>query len=79
MSAMRITLNLILLGCLFLGISPAPSNKRALEESDPELTAGYYQGDMEIDLKRNGLRSELARWPNATVYYKIDEEFGKTS
>ncbi|BFF94844.1 seminal metalloprotease 1-like [Drosophila madeirensis] len=44
-------------------------------ETDPELTAGYFQGDMEVDFERNGQLSETRRWPNATVPYRIDEDF----
>lgn len=78
MFAMRITLCFLLLVCLCLGTLAAPLINRLLEEPDPELTAGYFQGDMEIDFERNGELSETVHWPNATVYYKIDEEFGKT-
>lgn len=77
MYTVQITLSFLLLGLLCLGSSAAPSVNRALEEPDPELTAGYFQGDMEVDYQRNGEISETLHWPNATVYYKIDEEFGK--
>uniref|UniRef100_A0A1L8EGD1 Metalloendopeptidase n=1 Tax=Haematobia irritans TaxID=7368 RepID=A0A1L8EGD1_HAEIR len=41
-------------------------------ETDPELTAGYVEGDMVIDdITRNGLRNEVYKWPDAIVYYKF--------
>ncbi|KAL7741433.1 hypothetical protein ACLKA6_000760 [Drosophila palustris] len=65
---------LLLLGGLWLGVSSAPHNTPR-EETDPELTAGYFQGDMDVDFLRNGELAPTRHWPNATVYYKIDEEF----
>ncbi|EDX05149.1 seminal metalloprotease 1 [Drosophila simulans] len=65
---------LFLLGTLCSGIFPAPFNTH-YEETDPELTAGYFQGDMDVDYARNGQLSETRRWPNATVPYRISEEF----
>ncbi|XP_061401156.1 seminal metalloprotease 1-like [Musca vetustissima] len=48
----------------------------SLEETDPELTAGFVEGDMILDtVSRNGLRAEVYRWPNNTVYYKFFTEF----
>jgi len=44
-------------------------------EIDPELTAGYYEGDMVMDLNRNGLITTAKRWPNNTVYYTLSKEF----
>lgn len=76
MSAIQVTLDFLLLGCLCLGTLAAPSINRVLEESYPTFSAGYFQGDMEIDLKRNGILTN--HWPNATVYFKIDRRFGKT-
>ncbi|KAH8377961.1 hypothetical protein KR093_008124 [Drosophila rubida] len=64
----------LLLGCLCLGASTAPLNMPR-EETDPELTAGYFQGDMEVEFLRNGELAPTRHWPNATVYYKIEEEF----
>uniref|UniRef100_A0A1A9UT71 Metalloendopeptidase n=1 Tax=Glossina austeni TaxID=7395 RepID=A0A1A9UT71_GLOAU len=41
-------------------------------EKDPELSAGYVEGDMVLNSRqRNGLRDEVWRWPNNTVYYKF--------
>jgi len=43
-------------------------------EDDPELTAGYVEGDMVIDdLNRNVLINEAKRWPGKTVRYIITE------
>ncbi|XP_039488618.1 seminal metalloprotease 1 [Drosophila santomea] len=65
---------LFLLGTLCSGIFSAPFNTH-YKETDPELTAGYFQGDMDVDYARNGQLSETRRWPNATVRYRISEEF----
>jgi len=72
----RVWFQLFLLGTLCSGIFPAPFNTH-YDETDPELTAGYFQGDMDVDYARNGQLSETRRWPNATVPYRISEEFGK--
>lgn len=46
-------------------------------ETDPELTAGFVEGDMVPDEKaRNGLRNEIYKWPGNVVYYKFHTEFG---
>ncbi|XP_061401157.1 seminal metalloprotease 1-like [Musca vetustissima] len=46
-------------------------------ETDPELTAGFIEGDMVLDsTTRNDLRDEVYRWPNNTVYYRFLTEFG---
>ncbi|XP_037824847.1 seminal metalloprotease 1-like [Lucilia sericata] len=47
----------------------------AIEEENPELTAGFIEGDMDIDLNRNGGTDENKRWPDGIVYYKISEEY----
>lgn len=45
-------------------------------ESDPELTAGFMQGDMIFDsMARNGWRGDAFQWPNQTVYYKFFNQF----
>ncbi|XP_036337893.1 seminal metalloprotease 1-like [Rhagoletis pomonella] len=45
-------------------------------EEDPELIAGYFQGDIVLaPSQRNGVRNETLRWPNNTVYYKINDGF----
>ncbi|XP_030384388.1 seminal metalloprotease 1-like [Scaptodrosophila lebanonensis] len=43
-------------------------------ETDPELTAGYYQGDIVLDdeRERTGLRNESYRWPDRIVFYHIN-------
>ncbi|XP_017067072.2 seminal metalloprotease 1 [Drosophila eugracilis] len=67
-------IQLFLLSSFFCGVFPAPFSTH-YEETDPELTAGYFQGDMDVDFTRNGHLSETRRWPNATVPYRISEEF----
>ncbi|XP_017002823.2 seminal metalloprotease 1 [Drosophila takahashii] len=52
----------------------APSNQPRIE-TDPELTAGYIEGDMVPSPQgRNGLRNEAYRWPNRIVYYHINRD-----
>lgn len=44
---------------------------------DPELTAGYFEGDIVLpSIQRNGLRSDIHRWPNNLVPYKFSTELG---
>lgn len=57
--------------------APLESQTVKTVDPDPELTGGYFEGDMEIEITRNGLLAERKRWPNGVVYYKIDEIFGK--
>lgn len=61
-----------------LGASLAVPLRPSVDE-DPELTAGYFEGDIVLEPnERNGLRSETRRWPNNLVYYKFSEGyFGK--
>jgi len=55
----------------------APATQERIE-TDPELTAGYIQGDMVPSPEgRNGLRNEAYRWPNRIVYYYINRDIGK--
>ncbi|EDW25422.1 GL26434 [Drosophila persimilis] len=63
-------IHLALVGLLGASALGAP-----IGEEDPEQTAGYFQGDMDVDFERNGQLSETRRWPNATVPYRIDEAF----
>ncbi|KAL7741427.1 hypothetical protein ACLKA6_000755 [Drosophila palustris] len=59
----------ILLGCVLVkGLSAAPTRV----ETDPELTAGYSEGDMILGQERNGMTNETYRWPNRIVYYYIN-------
>ncbi|XP_017038532.1 seminal metalloprotease 1-like [Drosophila kikkawai] len=67
-------IHLLLLGSLCSGVIPAPLDT-PYEEQDPELTAGYFEGDMDVVLGRNGLLPPTRRWPNAKVPYRISEEF----
>lgn len=59
------------------GLSAAPAVR---EESDPELTAGYFQGDIILSQhERNGMIDETYRWPDRTVYYFINSYIGEIS
>ncbi|EDW64333.1 seminal metalloprotease 1 [Drosophila virilis] len=66
---------LLLACCLYFGASAAPLKGIEYEPIDPELTGDYFQGDMDVELTRNGELAVTRHWPNATVYYKIDEQF----
>ncbi|XP_065358316.1 seminal metalloprotease 1-like [Calliphora vicina] len=44
-------------------------------EDDPELTSGFYEGDMEVDFTRNGAVDTAKRWPNGVVRFKIQPGF----
>ncbi|KAH8374281.1 hypothetical protein KR200_000724 [Drosophila serrata] len=67
-------IQLFLLSCLCSWVIPAPLDTPN-KDQDPELTAGYFEGDMDVILGRNGQVSPATRWPNATVPYRISEEF----
>ncbi|XP_065355375.1 seminal metalloprotease 1-like [Calliphora vicina] len=41
----------------------------------PEVMSGYFEGDMDIELTRNGDISESKRWPDGIVYYKISDDY----
>lgn len=46
-------------------------------ETDPELTAGYIEGDMvSSGSSRNIWRNETYRWPNRIIYYHINSYIG---
>ncbi|KAL9929305.1 seminal metalloprotease 1-like isoform 1-T1 [Glossina fuscipes fuscipes] len=46
------------------------------QKADPELTAGFIQGDMVLDsMARNGWRDDILQWPNQTVTYKFFNQF----
>ena len=68
-----------------LGLVLASSQAEIVRENeenwqdDPELTAGFTEGDMEIDKVTlyNGMTDATKRWPNAVVHYSLDNAFGK--
>lgn len=44
---------------------------------DPELTAGYFQGDMKMKIAgRNGLRDPIDHWPGGIVYFNVSDSIG---
>lgn len=45
-------------------------------QEDLELTGDYFEGDMLVELNRNGEISESKRWPNKTVLYKMSSDIG---
>lgn len=74
---------------LYKEVNAKPINKLQL---DPELEANKFEGDMlltEDQLRvltnsppriqgRNGLIAVNKRWPDNTVYYKIEGDFGES-
>ncbi|KAH8261842.1 hypothetical protein KR038_001078 [Drosophila bunnanda] len=67
------TLTLVVLG-LASSCLAAPATQERIE-TDPELTAGYIEGDMvPTPQGRNGLINETYRWPDRTVYYYINPD-----
>ncbi|XP_018789559.1 PREDICTED: seminal metalloprotease 1-like [Bactrocera latifrons] len=70
---MRTCLSLVML--FVLGTSRAlPVD--SVSEEDPELTAGYFEGDIVLNAApRNGMSNTSLQWPNGIVYYKFWEGF----
>ncbi|KAH8413551.1 hypothetical protein KR009_012278 [Drosophila setifemur] len=69
MKSCALTLVILSLASICLA---APASQERIE-TDPELTAGYIEGDMVPSPQgRNGLRNETYRWPNRIVYYYIN-------
>ncbi|KAM7352147.1 seminal metalloprotease 1-like [Cochliomyia hominivorax] len=63
----------ILLALLLVNCYGAPVED--VEEEDPELIGGDFEGDILLDDSRNGLKDEERRWPGGIVYYKIGDEY----
>ncbi|KAK7113773.1 hatching enzyme 1.2-like [Littorina saxatilis] len=66
----------------FLGLvagRPEPEPQIEVEEletvEDPEVTEGYFEGDIELPKFRNAIRNLNSRWPNGIVYYRISSAF----
>ncbi|XP_034667859.1 seminal metalloprotease 1-like [Drosophila subobscura] len=59
-------MHLLLLSSLCSCAFGAPYSHSS-EETDPELAAGYFEGDLEVELGRNGLLKETRSWPNGIV------------
>lgn len=74
--------------CVFLAIlAVAHAFPTNTWEEDPELSGGFFQGDLDLNEEqqqqlsspidgRNGLTNLNRRWPNNTVYFKVTEELG---
>lgn len=59
-------------------LSAAPAAVAARVETDPELSAGYFQGDIILSQReRNGMINESYRWPDRIVYYFINSYIGE--
>ncbi|KAH8233970.1 hypothetical protein KR032_008406 [Drosophila birchii] len=66
--------HLFLLGSLCFGIFSAPLDP-SNEDQDPELTPGYFEGDIILDTDRSGLLKPARLWPNGIVPYNISDQF----
>lgn len=64
----------VVLACLAVALGyPAVSHVE-----DPELTAGYFQGDMKLEVTgRNGLKDKAMYWPGKIVYFNVSDNFGE--
>jgi len=73
---MKMIFNVALTLVLLALSQAAPLQNRI--ETDPELTAGFFEGDIILDNARNGHRNNSFHWPNNLVYYRIaDGYFGE--
>lgn len=67
-----------ILSLILVLISCALALPAARIETDPELTAGFVEGDMvPSGSQRNIWRNETYRWPNRIVYYHISSYIGE--
>ncbi|XP_017848228.1 seminal metalloprotease 1-like [Drosophila busckii] len=63
---------LLILLSLWLHIKYTHNAPATRMETDPELTAAYYEGDMMLSTaQRNGLIANTYRWPERIVYYRF--------
>lgn len=70
---MKIFLGFVLLSVLSASLAVP---LRSTVDEDPELIAGYFEGDIVLEpTQRNGLRNGTRRWPDNIVYYKFNEEY----
>lgn len=72
-------LDMLRIGFVVLAIAAVVFGYPAVSHvEDPELTAGYFQGDMKMRIDgRNGLINPLEHWPNKIVYFNVSESFGE--
>merc|ERR1712121_243185 len=73
-----------LLLCLGLAASrPEPEPQIEVEDvytlDDPEVTEGYYEGDIELPKFRNAIRNPNGKWPSGIVYYRLSTAFPSTT
>ena len=74
MKALHASLTLAL-----LALSQAAPLEITNPEIDPELAAGYVEGDMIYDNQRSGHRNVSYRWPANVVYYRFHvDHFGES-
>ncbi|KAH8293081.1 hypothetical protein KR044_000944, partial [Drosophila immigrans] len=74
---MRSLFIVLLVLAIVKDLSAAPAAKVERVETDPELTPGYFEGDMVLSEQRNGLINETYRWPNRIVYYFINRNIDR--
>lgn len=70
---MNLKISVFLLVPIFFTIKALPIEVE-LNEEDPELISGYYEGDMILPEPRNGVVDKMKTWPMGMVFYKIEEE-----
>ncbi|XP_076458528.1 meprin A subunit beta-like [Babylonia areolata] len=46
---------------------------------DPEISEGYFEGDIDLNMLRNAVRNPLRKWPDGIVYYVISSAFPSTT
>lgn len=61
-----------------LDIQTSEPDLEIKDDADPEEIGGYFEGDMEIDLAKNGFANAARHWPFGKVFYKFDAAFGNT-
>ncbi|XP_037936499.1 seminal metalloprotease 1-like [Teleopsis dalmanni] len=58
---------------VYLTVWNSASSTQQRIETDPELTAGYFEGDIVLNKDRNGIIKETMHWPNGIVYYNFGD------
>ncbi|KAL8610137.1 hypothetical protein ACOMHN_005912 [Nucella lapillus] len=77
-------IHLALLLCLGLvGARPGAELEIEVDEievvDNPEVTEGYFEGDIELPRLRNAIRNTDYKWPGGIVHYHISSAFPSTT
>ncbi|KAL8560588.1 hypothetical protein ACOMHN_065092 [Nucella lapillus] len=77
-------MHLALLLCLGLvGARPGAELEIEVDEievvDNPEVTEGYFEGDIELPRLRNAIRNTDYKWPGGIVHYHISSAFPSTT